>query len=165
MLYEHQKQKMCLADILQQKLQEASHRIREFEKENKTLKAELESFKKKELSRAKALVAKKAISERLYDESYSSYNIALADLKAAEAQLLQAQINLAYTEIKSPVEGRVSRAEVTRGNLVESGPGTAGHRRGWQESTTCSSLAREIWQNPVLPAATRVFGHVADNLV
>src|SRR5690606_41101092 len=47
-----------------------------------------------------------------------------ANLKAAEAALETAQLNLGYTEIVAPVAGRVSRAEVTEGNVVAAGANT-----------------------------------------
>ena len=42
-------------------------------------------------------------------------------MKAADAAVQTAKLNLGYTEITAPVSGRVSRAEITAGNLVGAG--------------------------------------------
>jgi len=47
--------------------------------------------------------------------------LANADVKAAQAALENAQINLGYTRINAPVTGRVSRAEITVGNIIQAG--------------------------------------------
>jgi len=76
----------------------------------------------KELKRAKALGETKAISKRLIDESQSAYGVALSEVKAAEARLAQARLDLDHAHIKAPIGGRVGRAELTAGNLVQAGP-------------------------------------------
>jgi multidrug efflux system membrane fusion protein len=45
----------------------------------------------------------------------------VANLKSAQASLEAAKLNLEYTKIKAPISGKVSRAEITVGNLIESG--------------------------------------------
>lgn len=67
------------------------------------------------LARAKALMADKAIAQRDFDQRKN-------DAAVAEADLTTAKLNLGYTQVKAPINGRVSRAEVTVGNLVEAGP-------------------------------------------
>jgi multidrug efflux system membrane fusion protein len=42
-------------------------------------------------------------------------------IASAEARLKRAQLNLDYAFVKAPISGRVSRAEITEGNLVEAG--------------------------------------------
>lgn len=79
------------------------------------------SFALKELERAKGLIKVNAVSERVLDERQNSYNIAVATVKAIEARLTSAKINLGYAYIKAPISGRVSRAEVKEGNLVGAG--------------------------------------------
>ena len=46
-----------------------------------------------------------------------------SSVRAAEAAVQVARLNLAYTRITSPIDGRIGRAEVTPGNLVAGGPG------------------------------------------
>lgn len=80
------------------------------------------SFAQKELKRAKDLIKTKAISERVLDERENAAKIAKAALDGAKAQLIEAEINMDHAYLKAPISGRVSRAEITVGNLVESGP-------------------------------------------
>ena len=44
-------------------------------------------------------------------------------MRAAQAALQSAKLNLSYTEVRAPVAGRVGRLEITVGNLVQAGPG------------------------------------------
>lgn len=74
-----------------------------------------------EFARAERLLKEKAIPQREFDERRNAYNVAVANLKSAQASLESAKLNLEYTQIKSPISGKVSRAEITVGNLVEAG--------------------------------------------
>ncbi len=69
-----------------------------------------------ELERAKTLIAEKAIPQRDYDQRKNAAEVAKADLT-------RAKLDYDYTLIKAPVDGRVSRAEITVGNLVNAGGG------------------------------------------
>ncbi|RYZ78908.1 MAG: efflux RND transporter periplasmic adaptor subunit, partial [Moraxellaceae bacterium] len=75
-----------------------------------------------ELKRAQQLVKAKLVSQSVYDTVESSYEVALADLQQAQASLSQAKLDLEYAHISAPIHGRISRAELTEGNVVESGP-------------------------------------------
>jgi len=72
-----------------------------------------------ELARSEKLVADKAIAQREVDSATSSYKQLDADAKAAQASLETARLNLAYTKVTAPISGRVSKAEITAGNLVD----------------------------------------------
>jgi membrane fusion protein, multidrug efflux system len=72
-------------------------------------------------ARAERLLADNAIAKRDYDEKQNASHEAAANLKAAQAALETAKINLTYTQIVAPVSGRVSRAEMTVGNIVSTG--------------------------------------------
>ncbi|NGZ83622.1 efflux RND transporter periplasmic adaptor subunit [Duganella aceris] len=72
-----------------------------------------------ELTRAEKLLADKAIAQREYDERSSSLKQLDADARAAQAQYESAKLNLSYTQVTSPINGRVSKAEITLGNLVD----------------------------------------------
>lgn len=76
--------------------------------------------------RAKRLIATKAISEEDFDTKTKTYNSTLAAVKSAKAALESARLNLEFTEIHSPIDGRTSRAAVTEGNLVSGGVSGAG---------------------------------------
>ncbi|AOB29673.1 hemolysin secretion protein D [Bordetella sp. H567] len=74
-----------------------------------------------ELARAQRLITDNAIARRDFEQKQNDAREAAANLKAAQAALEIARLNLGYTHIVAPVSGRVSRAEVTVGNLVAAG--------------------------------------------
>jgi multidrug efflux system membrane fusion protein len=74
---------------------------------------------KLELARAEKLLADKAIAQREYDEKASGLKELDANARAAAAQADAARLNVAYTQVVSPINGRVSKAEITLGNLVD----------------------------------------------
>lgn len=74
---------------------------------------------KLELDRAERLLADKAIAQREFDEKASGLKELDANVRAAQASLEAARLNLGYARITSPINGRVSKAEVTAGNLVD----------------------------------------------
>ncbi|MCP8689163.1 efflux RND transporter periplasmic adaptor subunit [Marinobacterium sedimentorum] len=78
-------------------------------------------FARVELDRVKGLEYRKVISKSQFDSVNNDYRVAQADLNAAQAALDLAQLDLEYAHIKAPTSGRISRSEVTRGNLVEGG--------------------------------------------
>ncbi len=95
--------------------------VNQAEAEVKVAKNEF-SLAQKEANRAEELIKTNAISKRIYDERKSGSNVAWARIKAAEARLESAQINLDYANVTAPITGRLSRAEIKVGNLVEAGP-------------------------------------------
>ena len=76
---------------------------------------------KTELARSSRLIEEHAVAQRELDQRNNALLEADASLKAAEAAVLSARLNLQYTSITAPVSGRVSRAEITVGNLVGAG--------------------------------------------
>jgi len=74
-----------------------------------------------EYERAKNLIETKVISMQVFGERTSEQQVAESTVNSAEAELSQAKINLGYAYVKAPVSGRVSRAEITVGNLVSAG--------------------------------------------
>lgn len=72
-------------------------------------------------ARAGRLIEANAIAKRDLDEKQNASREAIANLKTAKAALTVAKINLGYTQIVAPVSGRVSRAEMTEGNIVSTG--------------------------------------------
>jgi RND family efflux transporter MFP subunit len=71
-----------------------------------------------DLARSEKLVAVNAVSQQEIDQLRSALRAAEANLKSAEAALVQAKLNVEYATITAPVAGRTSRANVTPGNLV-----------------------------------------------
>lgn len=78
-----------------------------------------------EVDRAKELRAKNTISASEFDQKAASFQVASAALRAAQAAKANAALNLEFTEIRSPIDGRVSNERVTVGNLVQPGAGDA----------------------------------------
>lgn len=74
-----------------------------------------------DLARAEELLQSKSISPQGYEQLTSSRQDSNAAVQAAQAAVLTARLNLDYTKIRSPINGRTSRAEVTVGNLVTGG--------------------------------------------
>ena len=79
----------------------------------------------REVVRAERLVQVQAISREEFDTRTSAEAQGGASVRAAEAAVRTARLNLEWTRVRSPIAGRVSRAEVTAGNLVQAGPPTA----------------------------------------
>jgi membrane fusion protein, multidrug efflux system len=71
-----------------------------------------------QLHRAEELLRSKTGTQVTYDQRLSEQLQAKAQLEDASAQLRDAQIQLSYTEIKSPIAGRIGRAAVSPGNIV-----------------------------------------------
>jgi len=71
-----------------------------------------------QLSRAEELLRSRTGTQVTYDQRLSEQLQAKAQLEDASAQLRDAQIQLSYTEIKSPIAGRIGRASVSPGNIV-----------------------------------------------
>jgi membrane fusion protein (multidrug efflux system) len=74
------------------------------------------------LGRAQALIHTPAGQQSRVDEAIAAQRTAQAQVAAAQAQLRLAQVNLSYTDIKAPIDGKISRTLVTEGNVV--GPST-----------------------------------------
>jgi RND family efflux transporter MFP subunit len=71
-----------------------------------------------EYARAQKLLDSRAVSRQEFDQLAAGARTSEADIKAAEAALRVARLNLAYTAVRAPIGGRLSRANVTAGNLV-----------------------------------------------
>jgi membrane fusion protein, multidrug efflux system len=78
------------------------------------------AFAKAERERGSQLVRSSTLSQETYDQRVNTDEVAKAAIQSAQAALESAQINLDYAYVKAPISGRVSRAEITVGNLVGS---------------------------------------------
>jgi RND family efflux transporter MFP subunit len=74
-----------------------------------------------EAARVQKLKDSGAVSREELDERLSTLNQQQAGVSAAKAALDNAALNLSFTRVRAPFDGRASRAEVTRGNLVTGG--------------------------------------------
>jgi membrane fusion protein, multidrug efflux system len=87
-----------------------------------------------QLQRAQSLVKSESVPQSSVDQLAAAEESAKADILQAQALLEQAQINLGYTEIHSPINGRIGLANFTVGTLV--GP-------------TSGNLATIVSQDPI----------------
>ncbi len=76
-----------------------------------------------ELNRANALVKEDLISRSDVDQSLATRNQNKALLDAARQQLELAKVNLSYTSVKSPIDGRIGKVNITEGNYVTANSG------------------------------------------
>ncbi len=74
-----------------------------------------------EASRADSLFRTRAISADDHDQRIKASAEAVDSVRGAEAALQAAKLDLEFTEIRSPIAGRISNARVTAGNLVSGG--------------------------------------------
>ncbi len=74
-----------------------------------------------ESSRTEKLIGTQAISQEVWEQRRSSAAQAQSNVLAAQAQLDMAQLNLDFTRVTAPIDGRASRAMITAGNLVTAG--------------------------------------------
>lgn len=77
----------------------------------------------KELVRAEELVKNDYVSKSYYDQALATRDSSRAALDAAKAQLADAKLNLSYTKIVAPVDGKIGKIIITEGNLVNTATG------------------------------------------
>ena len=75
-------------------------------------------FAKADFERYERLTRTGVAAERTMEEKRQAYLQAQADIAAFRAEVETARLNLSFTEIRSPITGRISRKLVTEGNLV-----------------------------------------------
>jgi membrane fusion protein, multidrug efflux system len=113
---------------------------------NKATVAQLEAqhtFAEQQLARSQYLIKTPAGQQQQVDQDRSNERSLAAQVASAKAQLDTAEINLGYTEIRAPIDGRISATEVTEGNVV---------------SVTSGTLATLVSQDPMyvlFPVAAR----------
>ncbi len=73
-----------------------------------------------ERDRGDRLIKAQALSQESYDQRVNADNVAQAAVKSAQAALAASQVDVDHAFIKAPISGRISRAEITVGNLVGS---------------------------------------------
>lgn len=74
---------------------------------------------KVELERADRLLADRAIARREFDERVAGQKDLEAAARSSQAEVETARLNVGYTRVAAPIDGRVSKAEITVGNLVD----------------------------------------------
>ncbi|WP_230351484.1 efflux RND transporter periplasmic adaptor subunit [Lelliottia sp. WAP21] len=79
------------------------------------------SLARSEASRTDKLVNTNVVSREEWEQRRSAASQAQADIRAAQAAVDAAQLNLDFTKVTAPIDGRASRALITSGNLVTAG--------------------------------------------
>ena len=77
-----------------------------------------QTFSQTDLERAQTLSRSGNISEQVTDQRRQASLTAQADVDSAQAALNNAQLNFDFSEVKAPINGRISRRLVTEGNIV-----------------------------------------------
>ena len=101
---------------------------------------------KRNAARLRSLYAGKAVSQKDYDDAVSAEAIGEADVKAARARLLEAQLDHEYTRVEAPVSGIAGRSLESEGTLI-SGP---------EVLLTRITQVDPIWVNFGIPDADRL---------
>jgi RND family efflux transporter MFP subunit len=76
-----------------------------------------------ETDRTQTLYATKAAAASELDSWLAKKGVALAEVRMAEAEIERAKLDMDFTKIKAPIAGKISRAQVTVGNLINAGGG------------------------------------------
>jgi membrane fusion protein (multidrug efflux system) len=76
------------------------------------------------LQRSQELVRTNAVPQSTVDQNLANQGTAAAAVRSAQAALEQGNINLAFTQIKAPIDGRIGMANVSVGNFVSQSTGT-----------------------------------------
>jgi membrane fusion protein, multidrug efflux system len=111
------------------------------------------TYAAQQLARATYLLKTPAGETQQYDQTLSNERSLAAQIASAQAQLETAQINLGYTEIRAPIDGKISATAVTEGNVV---------------SPTSGTLATLVSQDPMyvnFPVAVRTAIELRDKYV
>jgi RND family efflux transporter MFP subunit len=82
------------------------------------------AFAEADLTRAQQLVRDKTLSEQVFQQRQQAKRSAEATVAANDALVRQAELDLAFTELRAPVTGRIGDRRVSRGNLVMGGTGS-----------------------------------------
>jgi membrane fusion protein (multidrug efflux system) len=77
-----------------------------------------------QVERYKVLVAGNAVARQTYDNAVATQGQALADVESGKAAVATAQINLGYTDVVSPISGRIGLSQVTPGAYVQASGAT-----------------------------------------
>ena len=89
-----------------------------------------------ELARSARLLAAQAVAKEEYETRLATVRTAEADVMAADADVRAARLNVDFTQVRSPVSGRVSDRRVDIGNLVGGSTGSATAMRAGSSSTS-----------------------------
>ena len=79
------------------------------------------TYTESDLKRAQQLVREKTVTEQVYEQRAQAYRNAQAAVNGADAAVKQAELDLQFTELHAPIDGRIGDRRVSPGNLVTGG--------------------------------------------
>jgi RND family efflux transporter MFP subunit len=82
-----------------------------------------QSYTESDLARGQQLVREKTITEQTFEQRSQAFRNAQASVSNAEAAVRQGELDLEFTELRAPVNGRIGDRRVSPGNLVTGGAG------------------------------------------
>jgi len=82
------------------------------------------TYAQQQLARSQYLIKTPAGQQQTVDQDVANERSLAAQVASAKAQLETAEINLGYTQIRAPIDGKISATEVTEGNVVSPTSGT-----------------------------------------
>jgi RND family efflux transporter MFP subunit len=81
------------------------------------------AYTEADLNRGRELVGQKTITEQIFEQRAQAFRNAQASVAGAQAAVQQAELDLQFTELRAPVDGRIGDRRVSPGNLVTGGTG------------------------------------------
>jgi RND family efflux transporter MFP subunit len=81
------------------------------------------SYTEADLNRGRELVGQRTITEQIFEQRSQAFRNAQASVTGAEAAVQQAELDVSFTELRAPVDGRIGDRRVSPGNLVTGGTG------------------------------------------
>ncbi len=82
------------------------------------------AYTEADLNRGRELVGQKTITQQIFEQRAQAFRNAQASVSGAEAALHNAELDLEWTEVRAPINGRIGDRRVSPGNLVTGGSGT-----------------------------------------
>jgi RND family efflux transporter MFP subunit len=79
------------------------------------------SYTEADLNRGRELVGQHTITEQIFEQRAQAFRNAQASVNAMEAAVRQAELDLQFTELRAPIDGRIGDRRVSPGNLVAGG--------------------------------------------
>jgi RND family efflux transporter MFP subunit len=79
------------------------------------------TFTEADLKRAQQLVSERTVTEQVFEQRAQAYRNAQAAVNGADAAVKSAELDLQFTDLRAPIDGRIGDRRVSPGNLVTGG--------------------------------------------
>ena len=79
------------------------------------------SYTEADLNRGRELVTQKTITEQIFEQRAQAFRNAQASVNGSQAAVQQAELDLQFTELRAPIDGRIGDRRVSPGNLITGG--------------------------------------------